>query len=87
MPSSRPPSGSGLSRQASNDTLPETPASAPLTAARVAVMRDPDTGRPTLTVLSAGAPAPRGSAVAMLVGASPEDMMRLAELLEHSVTG
>ena len=69
------------------DTRPEVPRDTPaaLSASRVAVMRDAQTGRPTLLVLPHGASAPPGSAVAMLVGASEADMQRLAELLGDAV--
>lgn len=59
--------------------------SAPLSASRVAVMRDPQTQRPTLVVLPPHVPAPPGSAVAMLVGSSAEDTLRLQEILQHAV--
>jgi hypothetical protein len=71
------------------DTRPEVreapPAPPPLTASRVAVMSDPETGRPTLMVLPPGVAAPPGCAVAMLVASSSSDTLRLGELLEHFV--
>ncbi len=70
----------------SRDTIPDAPvAPVPLSAARVAVSRDPQTARPTLVVLPPGASPPANSAVAMLIGASPDDMLLLADLLEDAV--
>ena len=68
------------------DTVPEQPKMpTPLSAARVAVTRDPDTGRPTLVVLPPNVPAPEGAAVAMLVAASGDDTALLGALLEDFV--
>jgi hypothetical protein len=71
------------------ETRPELPAvpqsQGPLSATRVAVMRDPHTQRPTLMVLPQGAVPPPGCAVAMLVASSSRDTELLAQLLERSV--
>ena len=76
------------SEDATRPDLPAIPAApAPLSASRVAVMRDPATGRPTLMVLPPNVAAPPGSAVAMLVASSSDDTLRLGELLEHFVLG
>lgn len=78
------------SQQKTRPDLPAIPAApvlpaGPLSAARVAVMHDPITRRPTMVVLPPHAAAPPGSAVAMLVASTSEDTARLSELLEDFV--
>jgi hypothetical protein len=61
------------------------PATAALTATRVAVVRQPSTGRPELLVLAPGARPPAGAACALLVACSAADLDQLAALLANSV--